>query len=113
MWSLTDADVLIVVGSLLGALALYQWNEHVARVKTLQAGHYALKDSLKEDYWDKNETQQHIGLVLKPMEQSLNAVARSNEKLTGEIRNLTNALAASAIYRGIDNGVHNTDNLND
>lgn len=109
MWSLTDADVLIVVCGLLGALAWYQWNEHVLRVKTLQAGHYALKDTLKEDYWNKSETQQHIGLVLKPMEQSLNAVAQSNEKLTGEIRNLTNALATSAIYRGINGSQHADD----
>lgn len=101
MWSLTDADVLIVVCGLLGVLALYQWNEHVARVKTLQAGHYALKDSLKEDYWNKDETQQHIGLVLKPMEQSLNAVAESNKQLTGEIRNLTQALATSQLHKGV------------
>lgn len=104
MWSLTDADILIAVCSLLGVLALYQWNEHVTRVKTLQAGHYALKDSLKDDYWDKVTTQQHIDLVLRPIVQSLNEVARSNEKLTGEIRNLTNALSASAIHRGT-NGI--------
>lgn len=102
MWSLTDADAIIVVLGLLGALCLYQWNEHVARVKTLQAGHYQLKDTLKEQYWDKGETQQHIELVLRPIVQSLNDVARSNEKLTGAMQDLNNTLAASAIYRGKD-----------
>lgn len=94
MWSLTDANVLAVVCVLLGSLGLYHWNEHVTRVKTLQLGHYALKDSLKDDYWDKMETQQHIDLVLRPISQSLNAVAASNAKLTEEIKNLTLTLAS-------------------
>lgn len=110
MWSLTDADAMLGVVSLLGLLCLYQWNEHVNRVKTLQAGHYQLKDSIKENYWDKVATQQHIDLVLRPIVQSLNAVAKSNEELTGEIRNLTNTLATSAIYRGT-NGIQQSTNL--
>lgn len=110
MWSLTDADAIIVVFGLLGALCLYQWNEHVTRVKTLQAGHYQLKDTLKEQYWDKVATQQHIELVLRPIVQSLNDVAKSNEKLTDEIRNLTSALASSAIYRGTD-GIHHSKDI--
>lgn len=100
MWSLTDYNVLLVLTGLLGALCAYQWNEHIARVKTLQAGHYALKDALKDDYWNKADTQQHMDLVLRPIIQSLDAVAQSNKNLTDELRNLTSALSSSAISRG-------------
>lgn len=76
----------VVVG-----LVVYVWLQYEDKVNKLQTAHYALEKVILEHYWNKEATQQHIDLVLKPVIQSLDNVA-------AELRNLTKTLAST--YKG-------------
>lgn len=80
--------VIVTLLSVVVGLVVYTWRIYEVKVNRLQESHTQLERQILEDYWDKEDTQKHIDLVLRPVIQSLNNVAE-------ELRNLTKILAST------------------